>query len=100
MTKFFHILNLKNSLNELSLLFDIPNLLNKNDYFILIIIKFLLNLFILIDNSKLNLLSFILQGKNLSFDNRRFPFLSNFFDQINIWNNKNNSFKEFFNFKT
>ena len=88
MNNFFQALILKSSLNELSLLFDIPNLLNKNDYFILIIIKFLLNLFILIEDSKLNLLSLILQGKNLPFDNRRFPFLSNFFDQINIYNNK------------
>ena len=95
MTKFFQVLKLKNSLNELFLLFDIPNLLNKNDYFIIIIIKFLLNLFILIDESKLDLLSFIIKGKNLSFDNRKFPFLSNFFDQINIYNNKQNKINSF-----
>ena len=47
-----------------------------------------MNLFIAIDNSKLNLTSFILQANNLFFDSRKNPFLIEFLDKIYIFSNK------------
>ena len=86
--KLFQILCIKSTVSELSLIFNYPSIINKLDYYLIIILKFIMNLFIAIDNSKLNLTSFILQANNFYFDNRKYPFLIEFLEKIYIFSNK------------
>jgi hypothetical protein len=74
--------------SELSLIFNIPSIINKIDYYLIIILKLIMNLFIAIDNSKLNLTSFILQANNLFLDSKKYQFLIEFFEKIYIFSNK------------
>jgi hypothetical protein len=77
-------------LNELSLVFDFPKIMIRNECYLVIILKLILNLLITIDNGKLNLTSFMLQSNNILLNKIKFPFLIEFFDKINIFLNKNN----------
>ncbi len=76
---------------ELSLVFEIPGILQKIDYYEIVIIKLILNMFIHIDKSektKFSLNSFSIIADNLSFNNRKHPFLNHFFENINIFKKK------------
>ena len=86
--KLFQTICIKSTVSELSLIFNIPSIISKIEYYIIIISKLIMNLFIAIDNSKLNLTSFILQANNLFFDSRKNPFLIEFLDKIYIFSNK------------
>ena len=94
-SKFFSFLINNMGLRELSLLFDIPSVLNKIDYYELIIIKLILNIFIYLDQpiyaSKILLNSLTIIADNLFLDNKKHPFLNHFFENINIY--KRNKFK-------
>ena len=92
--KFLDILTIKNMLNELSLVFDFPKIMIRNECYLIIILKLLLNLLIIIDNEKLNLTSFMLQSNNILLNKIKFPFLIDFFDKMNIFLNKNNKLKK------
>ena len=83
----------KPSLNELSLIFDIPYILKKIDCYELIIIKLIINMFIYLDKSDLALAknelnNFTIIADNIIFDNRKYPFLNIFFDNINLYRKK------------
>ena len=81
----------KPKFNELSLVFDIPGILQKIDYYEIVIIKLILNMFIHIDKSektKFSLNSFSIIADNLSFNNRKYPFLNHFFENIIIFKKK------------
>ena len=86
--KLFHTICIKSTVSELSLIFNIPSIIVKIEYYLIIILKLIMNLFIVIDNSKLNLSSFILQANNLSLNSKIYPFLIEFFEKINIFSNK------------
>ena len=86
--KLFQIICIKSTVSELSLIFNYPLIINKIDYYLIIILKFIMNLFIVIDNSKLNLTSFILQANNFYLDSRKYPFLIEFLEKIYIFSNK------------
>ena len=94
-SKFFSFLINNMDLRELYLLFDMPSVLNKIDYYELIIIKLLLNIFIYLDQpryaSKILLNSLTIIADNLFLDNKKHPFLNHFFGNINIY--KRNKFK-------
>ena len=85
--KLFQTLYIKSTVTDLSLIFNIPSLLKKIDFYLMIIIKFILNIFISIDNMKLNLTAFNLQTSNFLFDNYKYPFIEEFFDKIYIYKN-------------
>ena len=85
--RLFQTLYLKSTVTDLSLVFNIPSILKKLDFYLMVIIKFILNIFISIDNMKLNLTAFNLQTSNLFFDNNKYPFLEDFFDNIYIYKN-------------
>ena len=92
--KFFSFFVHKKSLKELSLIFDMPNLLNKIDHYELIIIKLIINMLIYLDkcndnNSKNALNSFTIIAENLFLDNRKHPFLNHFFDSLIIYKKNN-----------
>ena len=88
--KFFIFLINRPNLNEISLIFDIPGILNRIDYYELIIIKFIINMLIYLDmnTSRILLKSFTILAENLSFDNRKNPFLNHSFNNINIYKKK------------
>ena len=86
--KLFQTICFKSIVSELSLIFNYPLILNKIDYYLIIILKFIINLFIAIDNGKIYLTSFILQANNFSLDSRKYPFLIEFFEKITIFSNK------------
>ena len=65
--KLFLTLCIKSTVEELSLIFNVPSLLKKIDFYLRIILKFILNIFISIDNMKLNLKTFNLQTSNFFF---------------------------------
>ena len=85
--KLFQAISIKSTVNELSLIFNIPSLLKKIDFYLMVILKFILNIIIAIDNMKLNLSTFNLQTSNFFFDNNKYPFLEDFLDNIYIFLN-------------
>ena len=86
--KLFQTICIKSTVSELSLIFNIPTNIIKIEYYFIIILKLIMNIFIAIDNSKLNLTSFILQASNLSLDSKKYQFLIEFFEKIYIFSNK------------
>ena len=89
-TNFFYLLTIRININELSLIFDIPTILLKNDIYSVIIMKFLLNLFIFIDSNKNNLDTLSVQAEQLIFDYRKYTVLYSFFDKLTLSNNPKN----------
>ena len=89
-TKFLYLLTIKTSISELSLIFDIPTILNKNDYFNTILLKFFLNLFIYIDKNQNSLNTLSIVAENFIFDNRKFPILNDFCDKLFFYMDENN----------
>ena len=91
--KFFCFFINKPTIKELSLIFDMPSILNKVDYYEIIIIKLIINMFIYLDKpnntSYYTLNSFTIIAENLIFDNRKHPFLNHFFNNITIFKKKN-----------
>ena len=87
LNKLFQAISIKSTVNELSLIFNIPSLLKKIDFYLMVILKFILNIIIAIDNMKLNLSTFNLQTSNFFFDNNKYPFLEDFLDNIYIFLN-------------
>ena len=85
--KLFQAISIKSTVNELSLIFNIPSLLKKIDFYLMVILKFILNIIIAIDNMKINLSTFNLQTSNFFFDNNKYPFLEDFLDNIYIFLN-------------
>ena len=86
--KLFHILFIKSTVSELSFIFNISSIMTKTEYYLTIILKVFINLFIAIDNSKLSLISFNFQAPNFPFDSRKYPFLIDFLNNLYIFKNK------------
>ena len=74
-------------LNEISLIFDIPSIMNKVSNYEIIILKLILNIFILI-KSRNSFKKITILSDNLNFDNRKHPFLSEFLDDLDLHNHK------------
>ena len=89
-TSFFYLLTIRTNINELSLVFDLPIILLKSDYYNMIIMKFLLNLFIFIDSNKNNIDTLSIQAQNFVFDSRKYIILYNFLDKLYLCKNPNN----------
>ena len=62
--KLFQTISIRSTVKELSLIFNIPSLIKKMDFYIRVILKFIINIFIAIDNMKLTLSTFNLQTSN------------------------------------
>ena len=87
---FIYFMNMR-KLKEISLIFDIPSIIEKVSNYEMIIIKLIINLFIYINqstkSSKLSFKKITILADNLCFDNRKYPFLDPFFENINIYEN-------------
>ena len=89
MQNLFYLLTIKTTIVELSLIFDIPTLIIQNGYYNNILMKFFLNLFILINSplsNNINRLSII--SENFIFDSRKYPILNDFCDKLNFYTKK------------
>ena len=86
--KLFCYFHQMQKLNEISLIFDIPSIMNKVSNYEIIILKLILNIFTLI-NSRDSFKKITVLSDNLNFDNRKHPFLSEFLDDLDLHNNKN-----------
>jgi hypothetical protein len=73
-------------IKEISLIFDIPSIMNKVSNYEMIILKLILNIFILIKSRK-SYTKITILSDNLYFDNRKHPFLSEFLDDMDLYNN-------------
>ena len=83
------IKNRRKSLNELSLILNIPSLLLNNDNYILSLIKFIINIFIILCFEKNQIKIFKLIAPLIKLDNRKTIFLNELFGKIgNIWKNR------------
>lgn len=85
-------------IKELSLIFDIPTILKQVDYYEIIIMKLILNIFIHLDicipkDSLNSLNSLAIFADNLILDNRKHPYLNECFDNISIYR-KNTTLKK------
>lgn len=73
---FIYFINMP-KLKEISLIFDIPSIIEKVSNYEMIIIKLIINLFIYINQEKSTKHSFrkiTILADNLNFDNRKYPF--------------------------
>ena len=86
--KFFYFLTIKTCITELSLIFDIPTILNKNGYYNNILMKFFLDIFIFIDSAFNNIKSLTLNSENFVFDSRKYPILNDFCDKLYFYKKK------------
>ena len=87
---FIYFINMP-KLKEISLIFDISSIIEKVSNYEMIIIKLIINLFIYINQEKSTKHSFrkiTILADNLNFDNRKYPFLNHFFEDISIYQNK------------
>ena len=85
--KLFQTISIRSTVKELSLIFNIPSLIKKMDFYIRVILKFIINIFIAIDNMKLTLSTFNLQTSNFFFDGNKYHFLDEFFGKLCIYSN-------------
>ena len=91
--KLFSLFKNRPSIQELSLIFDMPNLFNKTEYYEIIIIKLIMNIFTYIEKS-VGVSNFVLKSltiiaDNLFLDNKKHPFLNIFFENITYFEKKN-----------
>jgi hypothetical protein len=92
LTDFFNILTIKTGIADLSLYFDLPQILINNGLYNNIIIKFFMNLFIFINNSLNNIKTLLISADNVIIDERQHPILDQFFNELNF-NDSNQEFK-------
>ena len=83
--KFFYFLSLKTIITDLSLNFDLPTILTKNGYYNNVLMKFYLDLFILIDSPLSNIQILTLNSRNFVFDSRKYPILNDFCDKLHFY---------------
>ena len=83
--KLFCYLEHMTNIKEISLIFDMPSILERISNYEMVIIKFFLNIFIYLNKMKCPLKKLTLLADNLNFDNRKYPFLSEFFETMNIY---------------
>jgi len=97
-SKFFCFFVNAPNIKELSLIFDIPTILKQVDYYEIIIMKLILNIFIHLNkcvpkDSHNALSSLAIFADNLILDNRKHPYLNECFDNITIYR-KNTTLKK------
>ena len=81
---FLYFLNMP-KLREISLLLDIPSIITKVSNYELILIKLIINIFISNNHTPKTFKKLTIISEALYFDNRKYPFLSDFLDNINIF---------------
>ena len=86
----FELIRIKvNNFQLLSFNFDIPDIIAINQRYIMVILKFILNILFLVDNKKSLIKKLVILSPKTSFDSRNMSNIENVIDSINIdLNNK------------
>ncbi len=84
---FFILIKDKLKIERLSLFFDIPPIIIINDRYFFILVKFILNFFLLLDNKNCKLKTIKILAPYLNFDGRNFPGIDELLNEINIEKN-------------
>ena len=86
--KLFLLFQTKRSLEKLELIIKLPSIFLSNEIenerYHILFIKFIFNVFILLDKEKMYLKEFKLILPNFIFDNRNYPIITEFFENINL----------------
>lgn len=77
-------------LKEISLILDMPFILQKVDNYEIMLIKFIINIFLFINKFQKSYNKITIISDNLNFDNRKYPFLSDLLDNISIYQAEEN----------
>ena len=83
--RLFHLLSKKSQISELSLLLDIPSIIQNNELYMMTIVKFLFNIFVILGTSFNNFETLIIQAEYCSIDNRKNPFLHKFLNKLELY---------------
>ena len=86
--KLFFILLTKLNMTEIILYFDLPSLITDNEMYIMILIKLIINIFIMLSFDHSSYREVKLIAPYLKFDNRKFPIIEELLDEIAMENNK------------
>lgn len=81
------IKSLSSSLSDLDLNINLPSIIEDNDLYTTVLIKFILNIFIFIINGKHLLNSVKISASQLSFNDRKCPLINQFLESIDYNNN-------------
>ena len=92
LSDFFYLLTIKTCISDLSLFFDVPNVLIKNGIYNNILLKFFLNIFIFINNTLNNIKNLSIIAENFILDKRKYPILDDFLESLSF-NDINKEFK-------
>jgi hypothetical protein len=87
--KLFILLQTRKNLEKLEIILNLPPILKDNKGYYLTIIKFILNIFILLNQDKHNLTELKMDLPFFNIDNIKYPIMREIFNKINI-NDKNN----------
>ena len=92
--KLFLLMHTKKNLEKIEFIINLPLILYDNEGYHWTIMKFLLNIFLLLQKEKYNLKEFKFILPYFNMDNRQFPIISEFLEKINL-NEKNKLLKHF-----
>ena len=90
LTDLFYLLTIRTNIEELFLHFNIPTILRRNGYYIKIILKFFINIFIFIDKAMNNLKKLEIIAENFIIDSKIHPYLIDFFENLTFYKRENN----------
>ena len=77
-------------LKEIAFIIDSPSIISSNEHYSMTLVKCFFNIIILINMKQCAIRTIKFLAPNLAFDNRRFPGIIDFFDDINIQENNTN----------
>ena len=86
----FDIIVSKKNLSKLILNFNIPFALVNNNFYIITILKFIINIIFLLDDSNYSLYNLAIVAPDIIFDKDICPILEDYFQELNIYNSNEN----------
>ena len=90
---FFYLISIRTNINELSLIFDIPNILFNNNYYVTLILKLILNILIFINSPMSNIAILSIQAESLVLNGNKCIYLQKFFDKLTLYKDPKNKVK-------
>ena len=86
----FDIIVSKKNLSKLILIFNIPFALVDNNFYIITIVKFIINIIFLLDDTNYPLYNLAIVAPDIIFDKDICPILEDYFQELNIHNSNEN----------
>lgn len=84
LNKFFSLLE-KCNLKELVLLLDLPSIISNSEKYTLVLLKFFINLFLLLKSKDNHFETLTILANYLLFDNRKYPIINEFLNKLLIY---------------